>query len=186
MGDDRDLAVRLARDLDGSFEALVDAYQDRLYAFAARMTGDHHDAEEIAQDAFVRAYRALAGYDRKKITGLELRPWLYTIAMNALRNRRRGRRHVLVSLDGHDVPATDDPAGAFEDSQRTAALVRSVAALPARHRAAVLLRYFEDLSYEEIAAVFGDPVGTVKSNVHRGVARLRAELGASRGGELDG
>src|SRR5258706_574888 len=102
MGEDRDLSASLAHDLDAAFESLVWAYQDRLYAFAARMTGDHHDAEEIAQDAFVRAYRALAGYDRKRISALELRPWLYTIALNAVRNRKRGAKAVLVSLDGGD------------------------------------------------------------------------------------
>src|SRR5260221_7007833 len=156
MGEDRDLSASLAHDLEAAFESLVWAYQDRLYAFAARMTGDHHEAEEIAQDAFVRAYRALAGYDRKRISALELRPWLYTIALNAVRNRKRGTKAVLVSLDGVDHAADDDPAVLVERSSEVAGLL---AALTPRHRAAVLLRYFEDLSYEEIAEVLGEPVG---------------------------
>ena len=173
MGEDKDLSASLARDLDGAFESLVWAYQDRLYAFAVRMTGDHHDAQEITQDAFVRAYRALGGYDRKRISALELRPWLYTIALNAVRNSKRGSRTVLVSLDGVEHAAADDPAG---DVERSSEVARLLASLPPRHRAAVLLRYFEDLSYEEIAEVLGEPVGTVKSNVHRGIARLRAAV----------
>jgi RNA polymerase sigma-70 factor (ECF subfamily) len=177
MRAEKGLTGRLARDLDGCFEELVLAYQDRLFAFALRMLGDHRDAEEVAQDAFVRAYRALGGYDPERIRSLELRPWLYTIALNALRNRTRGSRPKLVRLSDHDrASAEPDPAAAAEASEEASLLAKHIAALPMRHRAAVLLRFFEDLSYEEIAATLGEPVGTVKSNVHRGVARLRAAM----------
>ena len=77
----------MADDLDGSFEALVLAHQDRLYSIALRMLGDPRDAEEAAQDALVRAYRALAGYDAARIRELRLRPWLATIVLNLCRSR---------------------------------------------------------------------------------------------------
>src|SRR5436190_7218199 len=80
------LSGRLAMDLDGSFEALVREHQDRLYSLALRYVGNAHDAEELTQDAFVRAYRALAKYDRERILALDLRPWLTTILLNAARN----------------------------------------------------------------------------------------------------
>src|SRR3972149_6128399 len=88
---DPDLALldRLAVDLDGAFAALVTAHQDRLYTISLRLLGDPRDAEETAQDAFVRAYRAMAVYDADRIRALRLRPWLASIVVNLSRNRRR-------------------------------------------------------------------------------------------------
>src|SRR5450432_2399213 len=93
------LPAALANDLDGHFEALVLAFQDRLYGFALRFCANREDAEEIAQDAFVRAYRALQKYPPDRIRSLSLRAWLYQIALNVARNRFRRKRHRLVSLD---------------------------------------------------------------------------------------
>ena len=87
MDTDTALINALADDLDGSFEALVLAHQDRVYSIALRLLGDPPDAEEAAQDAFVRAYRALAGYDADRIRELRLRPWLATIVLNLCRTR---------------------------------------------------------------------------------------------------
>ena len=84
--DDR-LATDLARDLDGAFDALVVAHQDRLYTIALRMLGDPRDAEEAAQDALVRAYRALATYEASRIRELRVRGWLTTIVLNLCRTR---------------------------------------------------------------------------------------------------
>ena len=93
-------AAALAEDLDGQFELLVRTYQDRLYSFALRLSRSREDAEEIAQDAFVRAYRALKTYAPERIAALSLRAWLYQIALNVTRNRFRRRRPVHVSLEG--------------------------------------------------------------------------------------
>src|SRR5438270_12672553 len=94
------LAERLATDLDGHFEHLVRTYQDRLYGFALRLTGSRQDAEESTQDAFVRAYRALQGYAEDRRRALRLRPWLYQITLNVVRNRVRRPALVAVSVDG--------------------------------------------------------------------------------------
>ena len=96
--DDAALAGRLAVDLDGTFEALVDAHAGRLFSIALRVIGDRSDAEEAAQDALVRAYRALAGYDPQRIREIRLRPWLATIVLNVCRNRTRVRRVRTVEL----------------------------------------------------------------------------------------
>jgi RNA polymerase sigma-70 factor (ECF subfamily) len=185
--DDEALAQGLVDDLEGGFEVLVHAYQQRLYAFGLRLTGSPRDAEEIAQDAFVRAYRALAGYDDDRITTLKLRAWLFQITVNVARNRARGRRISEVPLapaDGDeqrpiDVPADDaeQPEVVAERRDEDAQLARIVAALPERYRAAVVLRHVQGLSYQEIATILSQPAGTVKSNVHRGVALLREALG---------
>ena len=82
-----------------NFERIVDDYQRRLYGFALRMTGNREDAEEIVQDAFVRAYRALAKMDPQQRSELRLQPWLYTITLNVTRNRLRSKRPTNVALD---------------------------------------------------------------------------------------
>src|SRR4029453_19510686 len=97
--DDR-LTADLADDLAGAFDALVVAHQDRLSTIALRMLGDAGDAEEAAQDALVRAYRALAGYERSRIAELRLRPWLTPIGLNRCRSgapRRAARGPRLLS-----------------------------------------------------------------------------------------
>jgi RNA polymerase sigma factor (sigma-70 family) len=177
----------LAGDLDNGFEQVVCQYQHRLYAFTLRMAGDARDAEEIVQDAFIRAYRALCGYPQERILALALRPWLYQIALNLCRNRARGKRLRLVPFQVQDGEETRrDAAPEPEDDERTrpeplaeqaeqgAALAALVTTLPARYRAAVILRHVEGMTYSEAATVLSQPVGTVKGNVHRGVALLRA------------
>src|SRR5512147_867998 len=109
MDTDSTLMTALASDLDGSFEALVLAHQDRLYSIALRLLGDRRDAEEAAQDAFVRAYRALATYESERILDLRLRPWLATIVLNLCRSRlarRAGRSAIArpaLSLDATEL-----------------------------------------------------------------------------------
>jgi RNA polymerase sigma-70 factor (ECF subfamily) len=181
--DDTALLERLALDLDGSFEALVWAHVDRCHAIALRVLGDPHDAEEVAQDALVGAYRALAGYDPGRIRALRLRPWLATIVVNLCHNRNRTRRHrppttpLAPLLDAGFEPATDpaaDPAAlaaGAEDRERLGALI---AALPERYRVPVVLRHVADLTYAELSAALGRPEGTLKAQVHRGLALLRA------------
>lgn len=178
------LPGELAADLEGSFPRLVVAYQDRLYAFALRLTSSPRDAEEIAQDAFVRAYRALRGYPAERVRALALNAWLYRIALNVARNRLRKKQPATVSLDqendGAPLDLPDDeslsPEALFERDEERAALARLVAALPERYRVAVILRHVIGLSYAEVAGILKQPTGTTKANVHRGVQLLRAGL----------
>jgi RNA polymerase sigma-70 factor (ECF subfamily) len=182
MTDDLGLAHRLAVDLDSHFEGLVRAFQDRLYGFALRLTANPQDAEEAAQDAFVRAYRALQRYPSERIAELRLRPWLYQITLNVVRNRVR-RPHLAVetmdapTADGlPDHAADQQPETAALGAERQAELARALAALPERYASAVILRHVQGLSYAEAAQVLDQPVGTTKSDVHRGVRLLREAL----------
>jgi RNA polymerase sigma-70 factor, ECF subfamily len=183
---DQDMSAALASDLDGSFEQIVLAYQHRLYAFALRLAGSPQDAEEITQDAFVRAYRALTTYPASRIRTLALRPWLHQIALNVFRNRVRHRPLHLVPLDqGNEEGAMElvydqeaRPDTALERAELTASLDALVAALPEHYRLAVVLRHIQGLGYAEMAVVLKQPIGTVKANVHRGVRMLREALDA--------
>lgn len=183
---DDDLCPALASDLDGTFESLVRAQEDRLYTIALRLLGDPRDAEEVAQDAFVRAYRALATYDAPRIRDLRLRPWLAAIVVNLARNRASRRRQPpSVSLDGAAPdgvavadrlasPAADDPGPTVERRERAAHWAALLAALPDRYRAPIVLRHVDGLSYAEMSTTLDRPEGTLKAQVHRGLAMLRA------------
>ncbi len=181
---EEELPTALAADLDRHFKRLVEIYQHRLYAFALRLIGDPHDAEEIIVDAMVRAYRALGQYDGGRIAALELRPWLYQITLNVFRNRVRGRRLQMVSYDQPECAGlpemaderTEQPDAALERAELRNTLSTAVAALPERERIAITLRHVQGFGYGDIAALLDQPVGTVKANVHRGVRRLRKAL----------
>jgi RNA polymerase sigma-70 factor (ECF subfamily) len=181
---DEDLVASLAADLTRAFEQVACAYQHRLYAFALRLCGRPEEAEEIAQDALVRAYRALATYAPERIRALQLRAWLFQIALNVARNRVRRRGPEVTSLDaavegaGWEPDANPDerPDALAVRAEQSRELAARLLALPERFRAAVILRHVEGLSYCDIAVALSQPVGTVKANVHRGVLLLRAAL----------
>lgn len=175
-----ELAARLAGDLDGAFEELVASQQDRLYAFLLGMTGDGAEAEDLAQETFLKAYRALRRYPAGRVAELRVGPWLRRIALNAQRNAVRRRRGAIPAPVPDAEPA--DPGGEGDPQvlslRRTEQerLLRALAALAPPVRAAILLRHAEDLPVDEVAAILRLPEGTVKSHVHRGLGRLRRSL----------
>jgi len=182
-----ELPARLARDLDGAFEELVRGHERLLFGLALRVVGNAHDAEEVAQDAFERAYHALSGYPAERVAAMRLRPWLARIALNLARNRLRRRTpptRPLESADGEPLPlaapAGGEPAAVAERHQDRELWAELLAGLPGRYREAVVLRHVEDLPYAEVAEVLGQPVGTVKTHVHRGVRLLRAAFEARK------
>jgi RNA polymerase sigma-70 factor (ECF subfamily) len=157
------------------FERMVGEHQHRIYALSYALTGNRMDAEEVAQDTFLRAYRALVTYPPERVRDLKQRAWLHQIAVNVVRNRHRGVRPRLVELNGSEP---DHGAGPEEGAMRRAEmdeLAARVACLPPRYREAVVLRHVQELSYAEVAAALGQPLGTVKANVHRGLKMLRGE-----------
>ncbi|HVH64070.1 MAG TPA: RNA polymerase sigma factor [Candidatus Dormibacteraeota bacterium] len=163
--------------IERAFERMVWDHQDRVFALCLALTGNRHDAEEAAQDTFLRAYRALCSYPAERVRELKQKPWLNRIAINVVRNRVRGLRPKLVELNGSEP---DHASGPEEDVLRRAeidALAARVAQLPPRYREAVVLIHVQDLSYAEAADALGQPVGTVKSNVHRALNLLRGENG---------
>ena len=172
----QDVSELLARDLDRGFERMVREYQHRLFAFALSLCGRPDEAEDVAQDAFIRAYRALEGYPPERRRELKPSAWLHRIALNVFRNRIRGRRPQMVVLDGRLADGASGPAELAEAAADREQLRARLQALPERYRLAVVLRYAQDLSYAEIAEATGQPLGTVKSNVHRGLELLRREL----------
>jgi RNA polymerase sigma-70 factor (ECF subfamily) len=188
MDTDVALANRLARDVDAAFPALVADHQDRLYTIALRLLGDRRDAEEVAQDALVRAFRAMHGYPRERIVALKLRPWLASITVNLARNRRRrlDDRQPPGSLEpmldaGFDPPADGRAAPAIAAARRETQqeLAEALLRLTPAVRSAIVLRHVDGLSLAETAEALGRPEGTIKAQVHRGLRELRALLEAT-------
>lgn len=157
------------------FERMVHEHQDRIYALGFALTGNRQDAEEVAQDTFLRAYRALVTYPQERVRDLKQKAWLHRIALNVFRNRVRRPRPRLVELNGSEPDHAPGPEDGVLLRLELDELACRVAALPARFREAVVLRHVQELSYSEAAEALGQPVGTVKSNVHRGLKLLRGE-----------
>jgi RNA polymerase sigma factor (sigma-70 family) len=183
MDTDVTLARQLAKDLEAGFSGLVEVHQDRLYTIALRLLGDRRDAEEVVQDALVRAFRAMQGYERDRIAALRLRPWLASIAVNLARNRRRRAddrqppNQLEPMLDSGFDLATDGRSGPEQiagrhETQRE--LASALLALRPAVRAAVVLRHVDGLSVAETAEALARPEGTIKAQVHRGLRDLRA------------
>ena len=180
----------LARDLEGSFATLVAHHQDLVYGVALRWTRRPADAEDLAQDAFLRAYRALRGYTPERIAALHTRGWLVRIVLNLAHNRARDTGPVPERLDpaadpGHEPADTARERPDAVAERRAAAREWSalLAEVPPRYRTAVELRHVEGLDYRELSEALGRPINTVKSDVHRGVRMLRAAYDAAYTGD---
>jgi RNA polymerase sigma-70 factor (ECF subfamily) len=184
--DEATLLAALAADLDLAFEPLVRARQDRLYSIALRLLGDPTEAEDAAQDAFIRAYRALRTWDTERIGALRLDAWLATIVVNVARTRSRRRSAsgegqspaFLDELEHPRATSTETPHGRLDRGEAIEAWASRLLALPERYRAPIVLRHVDGLGYDDIALALERPVGTVKAQVHRGLALLRAALEA--------
>jgi RNA polymerase sigma-70 factor (ECF subfamily) len=177
--DDR-AAVRRARDGDDSaYAELLARHRDRVFSFLLRLLGDAQDAEDAAQDAFVKAFTRLDSYD-------DSRPfvsWLFGIAHHAALDRLRARRPAALSLDDPDgaldpadpAPGAEAAAGAALDA---ALIERLLAALPPLYREPLILRHKEEMDIPEIARVLSLPEGTVKVRLFRGRDMLKGKLSA--------
>jgi RNA polymerase sigma-70 factor (ECF subfamily) len=173
-GDAR-LVERLGAGDSRAFEDLVIAYQHRVFGVAVRMLGNRAEAEEVAQEAFLRAHRGLASFrgDAKLST------WLYAITSrlcltrlaSAERRAPRGGEPELLRLAD-----PGDPRSYAERHEIEAALHRAIGELPEERRIVVVLRDFEGLAYEEIADALDLEPGTVRSRLHRARQELREKL----------
>jgi RNA polymerase sigma-70 factor (ECF subfamily) len=178
LAGDAPLLARLRAGDGRAFEELVTAYQHRVFGVALRMLGNRAEAEEIAQETFLRAHRALGEFRGEARLGT----WLYAIASRLCLNRlasgsRRHERSDDTALAQAPAAGADaDAAGMLERGELQAALHEAVAALPEERRIVVVLRDLEGLAYEEIAEVLGVPLNTVRTRLHRARLDLKAKL----------
>ena len=170
------LVDRLRRGERGAFEELVRLYQHRVFGVTLRMLGNRADAEEVAQEVFLRVYRSVGDFRGES----KLSTWLYAIASRLCLNRLasgRGRptlesEEAVLRLESTEV----DPAERLERGEVEAALQRAIAELPEERRIVVVLRDLEGLAYEDIAEALGVALGTVRSRLHRARAELKGKM----------
>jgi len=157
----------MASDLDAAFPAVVEQMGTRLYWGLRRISGDHQEAEDLTQETFIRAYNALETYNATRIREMKLESWLWTIALNLGRNhlRDRSRRPTWVELEDR---GTEDPEIADGRSWD-----RRLGCLNQHQRTAVVLRHVMGMGIPDITEATGRPAGTVKADIHRGLAKLR-------------
>jgi RNA polymerase sigma-70 factor (ECF subfamily) len=161
-----------------AFRALVDAYQDRVYALCAALAGG--DAEDLMQETFLRVHGAIARFDPEGPATLG--GFILTIARRLCRDRARAARVRLIDPDAFDAADGDRPASGasplvhLEQRRLRGRILSAIFALPEEQRAAVALREWDGLSYEEIAVIEGVPVGTVRSRLSRAKETLRIAL----------
>lgn len=176
MPDPAGLVERLRAGDERAFEALVLTYQHRVFGVAVRMLGSRAEAEEVAQDVFLRVYRSIGEFRGEA----RLSTWLYSIAARLCLDRLRTaeRRHPRAEPEALlNVPAAGAGAdSALEAQERRAALHQAIADLPEERRIVVILRDVEGLSYEEIAEALDIELNTVRSRLHRARAHLKAKL----------
>jgi RNA polymerase sigma-70 factor (ECF subfamily) len=170
--DQADVERVLAGDIS-AFEGIVRRWQGPLINLAYRFCRDRGRAEEMAQEAFLRAFRALGQWRKDAVFST----WLFALATNLYRSELRRIPALTVSLD--DIPEPRDARasdGGLEDHDRDLAVRRAVGALPAKYREALVLFYFHDMDITTAARSLGLPEGTVKARLFRGREILRSKL----------
>jgi RNA polymerase sigma-70 factor (ECF subfamily) len=165
-----------------AFGELVKRHQGRLYPTLLRLTGSAEDAQDLLQESFLRAYQKLGRFQGES----SFYTWLYRLSVNlALSHRRRRRGPARLSelgteggagVDPPDNPERSDPTLPADRAERDEAIQAALDALAPDHRAVVVLKEFDGLRYEEIAATLGVPIGTVRSRLHRARRELRERL----------
>jgi RNA polymerase sigma-70 factor (ECF subfamily) len=174
---DGDIVRQVRRGDRDAFGTLVRAYQGRLFGLVLMMVREPAGAEEVTQDAFVRAYAHLDAYDEHR----PFYPWLATIAVrlaqNWLRNHGRSVRHEGASLETVQEPgAAPEALAAVIASERNRELWKAVAALPSGERTAVMLYYRDDMAVRDIASALGVTTGTIKTLLFRARRHLRGTI----------
>lgn len=171
-----------------AFEELVVLYQDRVYTHCIHLTNNEHDAQDLAQDVFIQAYKSIGSFRNEA----DLGTWLHRIAVNQWINIcRKNRKIIAFSLNdplqttegelNRELAATDEtPQEKVEQNEMRELLYAAMNQLPADFKTALVLREMEGYSYDEIAALLNCSLGTVKSRISRGRKALKSELKAIR------
>lgn len=166
-----------------AFSEIVELYKDKVYILCYRMLGNSHEAEDIAQEAFIRAYMNIDSYNIDK----KFSTWLYRIATNLSIDRIRKKKPdfyldaevkgteglTMYSQVASDTPLPEDEVESLELQQ---SVQEEILKLPEKYRAVIVLKYIEELSLKEISDILGLPISTIKTRIHRGREALRKQL----------
>lgn len=177
---------RIQQVLKGDQDAygeIVEIYKDKVYQLSYRMLGNRHEAEDIAQEAFIRAFINIHSFN----IDLKFSTWLFRIATNLCIDRIRKKKpdyYLDAEVAGTDgltmysqiASKTDMPEKEIESLELEATIQREILKLPDKYRSVIVLKYIEELSLNEISEILNLPLGTVKTRIHRGREALRKQL----------
>jgi RNA polymerase sigma-70 factor, ECF subfamily len=179
---EENLAVSVHRGEVGALERLIDRYEGALYAYAHGILQNTFDAQEVVQDAMLRAHRALTRqYDEQRTRELALRPWLFRMVRNLSLNKRRSKTRALETpLDAYDDgrlgPFVREHGSEIERQQDAQLLRDAMSGLPVEARELIVLRFMEDMSYADIARTVGATEASLRGKVFRSLKMLRDAL----------
>lgn len=185
---EENLAVAVHRNEPGALERLIDRFEPALYSYAYGILQNAFDAQEVVQDAILRAHRALTRrYDEERCAQLALRPWLFKTVRNLSLNRRRSKTRALEQpLESYDDnrigPFVREHSSELERKEDAALLGRAMAALPVEARELIVLRFMEEMSYADIARTIGGTEASLRGKVFRSLKMLREALETKLGG----
>jgi RNA polymerase sigma-70 factor (ECF subfamily) len=177
--DDREAIEACQRGDREAFDRLVERYQRNVYRLCYRYVNNHHDASDMAQEVFLKAFRAIGRFRGDSAFST----WLYRIAVNTCLNFRSSRRLPSEPLED-DVPdAARGAADRIEEDERSEQVREAVSRLPEKQRATLILKVYHDLTHEQVAAIMGSTVGTVKANLFHALGNLRKAMTGRKTGD---
>ncbi len=183
MDEDLDLINRTEAGEREAFDDLVRKYQKQLYAMLYRMVGNHEDASDLLQKAFVKAFTGLRTFERRAT----FKTWLYQIAINLAKNVYRDRARIeQVPIDEVIIRRTPRVLETMIANENRRMLRQSLASLPEKQRLTLMLRVQDEKKFEEIAGIMKCSVGTAKANFHHAVQKLKMVMKAKEPGEAPG
>ena len=162
------------------FEAIFRRYKDMVFKTAYLMLGDAQEAEDVLQEVFVKVYKSWDDFDPQKG---KFNTWLHRITVNQCISERRGKRSASFSVEGNGEQSfeladarSQPPEELLMKQEESERIKRAMRSLDRKHRVILALRYFDDLSYDEVAQVLEIPLGTVKSRLNAAIRALKTEL----------
>lgn len=183
MDEDLDLINRTEAGEREAFDDLVRKYQKQLYAMLYRMVGNHEDASDLLQKAFIKAFTGLRTFERRAT----FKTWLYQIAINLAKNVYRDRARIeQVPIDDVIIRRNPRTLETMIINENKQLLRQSLASLPEKQRMTLMLRVQSEKKFEEIAGIMKCSVGTAKANFHHAVQKLKAIMKAKEPGQASG
>ncbi|HEX8028033.1 MAG TPA: sigma-70 family RNA polymerase sigma factor [Vicinamibacterales bacterium] len=176
--DDAALSARAAAGDRDAFDVIVERHRRTVYQVCYRFVNNHEDANDLAQDTFVRAWRGLKNFKGQSA----LSTWLYRIAVNVALNRVSAKRPITEPIESDDIfedAGIESASHAMLREERAVLVRRAIAELPAKQRATLIMRTYHDMSHQQIAEILGSSVGAVKANFFHALVNLKKLLGSA-------